>query len=54
VSKPDKAIKAQADSDAVDEDKEDIRAAEESRAEMRATGETPIPWEHVKADLGMA
>jgi DNA (cytosine-5)-methyltransferase 1 len=40
------------DSDAVDE--EDVRAAEEARAEMRATGEAPIPWEHVKADLGMA
>jgi hypothetical protein len=50
VSEPDKAIKAQADSDAVDEDEEDIRAAEEARAETRA----PIPWKHVKADLGLA
>jgi hypothetical protein len=32
----------------------DIRAAEQARAEMKATGETPIPWEVVKADLGLA
>jgi hypothetical protein len=25
----------------------------QARAEMRATGETPIPWEQVKADLGL-
>lgn len=31
----------------------DIRAAEEARREMQATGETPIPWESVKADLGL-
>jgi prevent-host-death family protein len=36
------------------EDMADIRAAEEARAEMRATGEEPIPWEQVKADLGLA
>ena len=36
------------------EDMADIRAAEAARAEMRATGETPIPWEQVKADLGLA
>jgi prevent-host-death family protein len=35
------------------EDMADIRAAEAARAEMRATGETPIPWEQVKADLGL-
>lgn len=35
------------------EDMADIRAAEEARAEMRATGETPIPWDQVKADLGL-
>jgi len=35
------------------EDMADIRAAEQARAEMRATGETPIPWEQVKADLGL-
>jgi hypothetical protein len=29
----------------------DIRAAEAARAEMHATGEAPIPWEQVKADL---
>jgi prevent-host-death family protein len=36
------------------EDMADIRAAEQARAEMKATGETPIPWEEVKADLGLA
>jgi len=35
------------------EDMTDIRAAEAARAEMRATGEAPIPWEQVKADLGL-
>lgn len=35
------------------EDMADIRAAEAARAEMRATGETPIPWDEVKADLGL-
>ncbi|MDX6720086.1 MAG: antitoxin YefM [Solirubrobacteraceae bacterium] len=35
------------------EDMADIRAAEASRAQMRATGEAPIPWEQVKADLGL-
>lgn len=35
------------------EDMEDIRAAEEARADMRATGETPIPWDEVKAELGL-
>lgn len=35
------------------EDMADIRAAEEARAEMRATGEAPIPWEQVKIDLGL-
>jgi len=35
-------------------DMADIRAAEEARAEMRSTGEEPIPWEQVKADLGLS
>ncbi len=35
------------------EDMADIRAAEAARQEMRATGEAPIPWEQVKADLGL-
>jgi prevent-host-death family protein len=35
------------------EDMEDVRAAEAARAEMKATGEVPIPWEQVKADLGL-
>ena len=38
---------------ALAEDMADIRAAEEAREEMRATGEAPIPWEQVKADLGL-
>lgn len=38
---------------ALAEDMSDIRAAAEARAEMAATGETPIPWEQVKADLGL-
>jgi prevent-host-death family protein len=36
------------------EDMADIRAAEAARAEMKATGELPIPWDEVKADLGLA
>jgi antitoxin Phd len=35
------------------EDLADIRAAHEARAEMARTGEAPIPWEEVKADLGL-
>lgn len=35
------------------EDMTDIRAAEAARNEMRTTGATPIPWELVKADLGL-
>lgn len=35
------------------EDMADIRAAEAARAEMEATGEQPIPWDEVKADLGL-
>ena len=38
---------------ALAEDMLDIRAAEDARNEMRATGETPIPWDEVKADLGL-
>ncbi len=35
------------------EDMADIRAAEAARGEMVRTGETPIPWEEVKADFGL-
>jgi len=35
------------------EDMSDILAADAARAEMAATGEAPIPWEQVKADLGL-
>ena len=34
------------------EDLADIRAARDARDEM-TTGEQPIPWDQVKADLGM-
>lgn len=36
------------------EDMADIRAAEQARAEIEATGQTPVPWDEVKADLGLA
>lgn len=36
------------------EDMADIRAAEAARVEMKETGELPIPWDEVKADLGLA
>jgi prevent-host-death family protein len=35
------------------EDMDDILAAQAAREEMRQTGETPIPWDEVKADLGL-
>ncbi len=35
------------------EDMADIRAAAEARAEMQVTSVTPIPWDEVKADLGL-
>lgn len=36
------------------EDLADIRAAEAARAEVAASGAVPIPWDQVKADLGLA
>lgn len=36
------------------EDLADLQAAAAARAEMIETKETPIPWEQVKADLGLA
>lgn len=36
------------------EDLEDIRLAAAAREEMAESGESPIPWEEVKADLGLA
>ncbi len=39
---------------ALAEDMADIRAASQARKEMQATGAAPIPWEQVKADLGLA
>ena len=35
------------------EDLADIRAAELAHLEMAATNSEPIPWEQVKADLGL-
>lgn len=35
------------------EDLADIRAAQDARDEMRRTGAEPIPWDEVKADLGL-
>lgn len=35
------------------EDMADVRAAELARAEMETTASTPIPWDEVKADLGL-
>ena len=36
------------------EDLADIQAARDARAEMTETGEEALPWEQVKADLGLA
>lgn len=36
------------------EDMADIRAAAAARAEVADTGAEPIPWEDVKADLGLS
>ncbi len=36
------------------EDMADIRAAADARAEMAATGAAPVPWDQVKADLGLS
>jgi prevent-host-death family protein len=35
------------------EDLADIQAAAAVREEMAETGQTPIPWKQVKADLGL-
>jgi len=35
------------------EDAEDAAAAHAARQELQETGATPIPWEEVKAELGM-
>jgi prevent-host-death family protein len=36
------------------EDMSDILAAQAAREEMESTGREPIPWEEVKADLGLS
>jgi prevent-host-death family protein len=60
IARRGRRVAAVIDSDDLDElvqlaeDMSDIRAAEAARDEMRATGTTPIPWEQVKADLGLA
>ncbi len=38
---------------AIAEDAANIQAAEAARTEMRETGARPIPWEQVKAELGL-
>lgn len=38
---------------ALAEDMADIRAAQQARDEVKATAATPIPWEDVKAELGL-
>ncbi|MDJ0355724.1 type II toxin-antitoxin system Phd/YefM family antitoxin [Paenarthrobacter sp. PH39-S1] len=35
------------------EDLDDLRAANEARTEMAESGQGPIPWEEVKAELGL-
>ncbi len=60
VSRRGRRVAAVIDADDLDrilalaEDMADIRSAEQARDEMRATGEAPIPWDEVKADLGLA
>ena len=39
---------------ALAEDMSDILDAEAARAELRETAAEPVPWEQVKADLGLA
>ncbi len=39
---------------ALAENMADILDAEAARAELRETAEEPIPWEQVKADLGLS
>ncbi|AEH11075.1 MULTISPECIES: type II toxin-antitoxin system Phd/YefM family antitoxin [Protofrankia] len=38
---------------ALAEDMTDIREAERVHEEMTLTGRTPVPWDEVKADLGL-
>lgn len=38
---------------AVAEDAEDAQAAEAARREMEETGALPVPWEDVRAELGL-
>ena len=35
------------------EDREDIKAARRAIAEMKRKGEKPIPWDKIKAELGL-
>lgn len=39
---------------ALAEDMQDILDAEEARSEMRSSAGEPVPWEQVKADLGLS
>ncbi len=35
------------------EDRDDLRAARRALAEMKRTGEKPIPWDEVKKECGL-
>ena len=60
LSRHGKRVAAVVDADDYDElralaeDMADILAAEQAREEMRRTGEAPVPWDEVKAELGLA
>ena len=59
VSRRGRRVAAVVDADDYDElrtladDMADIIAAEQARDEMRRTGDAPIPWDEVKAELGL-
>jgi prevent-host-death family protein len=59
VSRRGRRVVAIIDADVLDrltelaEDMIDIREAEQARREMAETGAEPIPWDEVKAELGL-
>jgi prevent-host-death family protein len=60
ISRRGRRVAALVDADTLDrllelaEDAEDIRDAQAARDEMAATQSEPIPWDEVKAELGLA
>ena len=60
LTKRGRRVAAVVDADQLDqlieaaEDLADIQAAAAARAEMTETGDSAIPWDQVKADLGLA